>query len=109
MRLPALVGLCPALMTGSLAAQAGDAPLRLAESFYAKSFDDETLPMTQRLQALHAQPLVEVRFRLFARDKECELHYVLTREGGRWLVADIRYLTDNVTLAGLFRKGAKGG
>jgi hypothetical protein len=153
MRLLAFVGLCLALMVSGLWAQSEAEPLQLVKSFYAKNFDDEKLPMTQRLKTLYAratatskrrnepvagldfswtlgaqdaedgwektlrfaalkaaanQALVQVRFRLFAKDKEREVHYVLERERGRWVVADIRYLDDNKSLAKLFEKGAKG-
>jgi hypothetical protein len=54
------------------------------------------------------QATVQVTFRLFRKDRPRELHYVLERAGQRWLVADVRYVDQKETLAGLLTRGAEG-
>ena len=54
------------------------------------------------------QTLVQVKLRLFAKSGNRELRYVMEREAGRWVVADIIYAGANTeTLSGLFAQGAK--
>lgn len=54
------------------------------------------------------QAVVQVKFKLSKRDKPRELHYVLERQGEQWLVADIKYVDQKETLAGLLARGAEG-
>lgn len=60
------------------------------------------------LKADAQKATVQAKFRLFKNDDGRELHYVLEREGGRWVVADILYVNDKTTLSKLFEQGAKG-
>lgn len=154
MRLIAIIGLALALISSAALAQAKDEPLQLVKSFYRKNFDEEKLPMSQRLKALHAraeakskeldepvagldfawtmgaqdaddgwekttrfavlkadenQTTVQVRFRLFRKERIRELRYLLQRENGRWLIDDIVYVDQKgETLSHMFEMGAKG-
>lgn len=68
---------------------------------------EETLQIAV-LKADTQKATVQAKFRLFKNDKGRELHYVLEREAGRWVVADILYVNDKTTLSKLFEQGAKG-
>lgn len=61
------------------------------------------------VRADEREAVVQVTFRLSVADGGRELHYELIRENGRWVVADIVYVSQNRdTLAGLLARGANG-
>ncbi len=55
MRLIAMLSLALALLAAPAMAQSDSEPLRLVKSFYAKSFDDQKLPMSKRLKTLRSR------------------------------------------------------
>ena len=65
---------------------------------------ERTLTIKTLVQTL-GNAIVEVRFR---NGGPQHLQYRMAKEGGRWVVDDIEYLTAKERLAKLFEKGAKG-
>lgn len=154
MRPIAIVALVLALATSIAPAQTRDEPLKLVKSFYAKNYDEQKMPFSERLKSLltraqakskaldepvagldfswtlgaqdaddgwekttrfavkkadERQATIQVTFRLTAKGPRQDLQYLLEREKGRWVIADIVYAgPDRTSLSQLFEQGAKG-
>jgi hypothetical protein len=73
---------------------------------------DDGWEKTLRLAVLKSdanRAQVQAKLRLFKKEPAREIHYLLEREQGRWVVGDIVYLgPDRYTLSDLLARGAKG-